>query len=296
MIQNPVYKGDMVQGKRKVVSFKTKRRALVPEADWIIVEDTHEGIVTKEEWAKAQTSKRKHCTRVLKDRPENLFGGIIRCADCGSAMSFSSQFQNGKMDYYYKCVRYNTHGKEACSSHRIPAALLSEIVLKDIQRNARLAASERNRLEEKLFMLRSNVTKNTASSQRKSIGNKEQRVLEIGVLIKKLFEEKVSGNLPDDVYLEMLTQYKMEKETLTIEIESLKSELEKTKNVADDITAWAKSIADAIDIKELDRDTLLTLIDYVEVKNPVIVNGIREYKIAIHYKFVGNLDKLDFAA
>lgn len=296
MVSNPVYKGDMVQGKRKVVSFKTKRRAVVPQEDWIIVEDTHEGIVSKELWATAQTSKRKYSTRVVKDRKENLFGGIIRCADCGSAMSFSTQFQNGKTDYYYKCARYNTHGKEACSSHRIPAKLLNEIVLKDIQKNARLLTADRAKLEEKLFLLRSNVERDNSSSQKKSLGKKEHRIIEIGVLIKKLFEEKVSGNLPEDVYLEMLTQYKEEKEQLTKEIETLKVDLEKTQNVIADITAWAKSIADAIEIKELDRDTLLTLIDYIEVMESVRVDSQRQYRIAIHYRFVGNLEGLHSAA
>ena len=50
---------------------------------------------------------------------------------------------------------------------------------------------------------------------------------------------------------------------LNKEIETIKADLEKTQNVIADITAWANSIADAIEIKELDRDTLLTLIDYV---------------------------------
>lgn len=94
----------------------------------------------------------------------------------------------------------------------------------------------------------------------------------------------------------MLSQYKAEKELLTKEIETLKSDLEKTQNVVADITAWAKSIADAIEIKELDRDTLLTLIDYVEVMDSVRVDNQRQYRIAIHYKFVGNLEGLYSAA
>ena len=44
----------MVQGKRRVTSFKTKSRAVVPEEDWIVVEDTHEAIVGKDVWARVQ--------------------------------------------------------------------------------------------------------------------------------------------------------------------------------------------------------------------------------------------------
>lgn len=95
---------------------------------------------------------------------------------------------------------------------------------------------------------------------------------------------------------DFLIDSKIKNSEVTKEIETLKSDLEKTQNVVADITAWAKSIADAIEIKELDRDTLLTLIDYVEVMDSVRVDNQRQYRIAIHYKFVGNLEGLYSAA
>jgi hypothetical protein len=51
-------------------------------------------------------------------------------------------------------------------------------------------------------------------------------------------------------------------------------------------------LADAIEIKELDRDTILTLIDYIEVLEPIKETERKEFRIKIHYKFVGNLDGL----
>lgn len=54
LLKNQVYIGNMVQGKRRVTSFKTKNRAVVPEEDWIVVEDTHEAIVGKDVWARVQ--------------------------------------------------------------------------------------------------------------------------------------------------------------------------------------------------------------------------------------------------
>ena len=54
LLKNQVYIGNMVQGKRRVTSFKTKSRAVVPEEDWIVVEDTHEAIVGKDVWARVQ--------------------------------------------------------------------------------------------------------------------------------------------------------------------------------------------------------------------------------------------------
>ena len=53
-IKSPVNKhvliinGNMVQGKRKVVSFKTKKHKFVKTDDWIMMENTHESIWDKE--------------------------------------------------------------------------------------------------------------------------------------------------------------------------------------------------------------------------------------------------------
>ena len=54
LMRNPVYIGNMVQGKRKVISFKTKQREVTPKDEWIIVENTHEALVDMETWEKVQ--------------------------------------------------------------------------------------------------------------------------------------------------------------------------------------------------------------------------------------------------
>ena len=49
ILSNEVYTGTIVQGKRKKVSFKSKKFIDLPEEDWIKVEDMHEAIVSKED-------------------------------------------------------------------------------------------------------------------------------------------------------------------------------------------------------------------------------------------------------
>jgi hypothetical protein len=45
-----MYIGNMVQGRCKKVSYKSKKKVYLPEADWIIVENTHEPIISKEQF------------------------------------------------------------------------------------------------------------------------------------------------------------------------------------------------------------------------------------------------------
>ena len=55
----------------------------------------------------------------------------------------------------------------------------------------------------------------------------------------------------------------------------------------DDIQAWADLIRQYRNLESLDRETVLRLIDHIEIGEKKIVNGQKEQEIRIHYKFVG---------
>ena len=42
--------------------------------------------------------------------------------------------------------------------------------------------------------------------------------------------------------------------------------------------------------KGLDRDTVLTLIDHIEVHETERINGEKRFRISVFYKFVGNIN------
>ena len=76
----------------------------------------------------------------------NLFHGIIYCATCGKSIQvryekvgrteqnrFTSEIWEPIDKAYYICQTYNRLGKSACTSHKIEARDLYNLVLKDIQ-------------------------------------------------------------------------------------------------------------------------------------------------------------------
>lgn len=54
ILKNRVYLGELVQGKRRVKSYKIHRAEALPEESWIVAGNTHEGIVSPSDFAKAQ--------------------------------------------------------------------------------------------------------------------------------------------------------------------------------------------------------------------------------------------------
>lgn len=54
ILKNRMYTGCMVQGKEKKLSYKSKKVVTVPPQQWIVVENTHEAIISKEQFEAVQ--------------------------------------------------------------------------------------------------------------------------------------------------------------------------------------------------------------------------------------------------
>lgn len=54
IIKNPIYTGCMVNGRKKVKTMGSKKKKNVNRKEWVIVEDTHEAIISREMFERAQ--------------------------------------------------------------------------------------------------------------------------------------------------------------------------------------------------------------------------------------------------
>ena len=54
ILRNPIYTGDLVQGRRRVKSYKVHQIEAVPEDEWVRVPDTHEAIISHETFERVQ--------------------------------------------------------------------------------------------------------------------------------------------------------------------------------------------------------------------------------------------------
>lgn len=54
ILQNRVYTGNLIQGKKKVENYRTHKLITTNKDEWIIVENNHEPIISKEEFDEVQ--------------------------------------------------------------------------------------------------------------------------------------------------------------------------------------------------------------------------------------------------
>lgn len=124
ILTNRVYTGTLEQGKYTKLNYKSQRSIKVQPKDWVRVEDTHEPIVTNSIFEIANNLLLRDI-QTGKTKP-SLFAGLLFCRDCHSQMVQRKRHYKNTDIIYYICSTHNKgHG---CSRHAIYYEDLLEIV------------------------------------------------------------------------------------------------------------------------------------------------------------------------
>ena len=103
ILNNEVYLGHSVGLRTTTISYKNKQRVERPESERFVVKNTHEALVTQEQWDIVQ-EVRQHKKRVPKHMDEpNIFSGLVFCADCGKPLVLHRASTIKKAEYNFKC-------------------------------------------------------------------------------------------------------------------------------------------------------------------------------------------------
>ena len=85
ILLNEVYIGNMVQGRVKKINYKSKKTLRLPKNQWKVVKNTHEPIIDKGIFLKAQEMiETRKQTRVKNH--DYLLKGIVYCHECGKKL------------------------------------------------------------------------------------------------------------------------------------------------------------------------------------------------------------------
>jgi hypothetical protein len=290
LLRNQAYIGNMVQGKREVISFKTKKVRRIDPEDWIIVENTHEPLVDRELWDRVQRRLTAH-RRVRETKKETigLFAGVLKCADCGSSLAYMRKRLKTTEKGVYRCSRYNNNGGKACTAHYIDEDVVREFVLNDIRQHAKLAVNEKERLASRLLASMKKNQSGESNAIRAKIREAENRLTVIASTLKSLYEDKCAGKIPESVFLNLMGDFTKEQAELEVTLPQLRAEFVDIQETTGEIADWLSLISSFMELDTLDRATVTGLIEIISVSERVKLGGKQTQELEIEYRFIGNL-------
>lgn len=293
ILMDEVYTGTLVQHKRKTKAIAGKKTVQVSKKDWIRSEGTHEAIVSKDDWDIVQSMMKTIKRDTNKKEDITIFKGLLACGDCGHAMrkrvdTYKSKKADEISKYlYYNCSTFRDFsGKRKelgdnapkCTSHYISDKLLRGIVIDDINK----IIGQVQNLEEMVKKNRNHLNKAT-NDYELEIQRRKKKIEQYKNRLKGAKNKWYDGKISDEEYETDKAEIEAEIKQVEVEVALLKK---KTNTTVSDIMSneWIKKLLENGRITELDRETVIELIDKIYV--------YEDKHIEIVYKFSDEFDDL----
>jgi len=278
ILADQVYTGDMVQGKHTSVGHK---QVLTKPVDWIVVRNTHEPLVSREVFAKAQAVREQMAskyTRTMKvPYSENILRGRVFCAHCGK--NLHRQRSHGR--YFYRCISNDRMGEGSCTGGiiHLPEPDLFDAILTIIRQKAEVVMGEALRLKQ---------CDGKIAAQKVQV---DQEINELGQQTQKnkairagLYENFVKGILTRAEYLEMQEDYSQKISGAVERVQQLQTRQAELERQMEHYTSMADKLAAA------GRDMTLSALLVNQLIKRVTVNGPDD--VSIDFSFEGGFERV----
>lgn len=275
ILSNQMYIGNMVQGKQRIISYKVHKAIQTPEDEWFIVENTHEAIIDKETFEKAQAISKRDTRTAPKQKKVYLFAGFLRCADCDRSMTKKSNrkkdAKGNDIEYtYYVCSTYALKDKGKCSRHSIKLETLTEAVLKAIQVQISLVSNMADIIAE---INKQPTTYNQSLRLEKQLSDKKKELEKTICVTDSLYMDWKCGEITRAEYMRMKAKFETQAEELKQVIAKIETEIQlSSKGIGND-DPYLKIFLKHKNIKKLNRGILVELIDtiYIHENNEITI-------------------------
>lgn len=304
ILRNPFYKGAHQVFRTHQKGIRSNTYDIIPREEWEIIENCHEAIVSPEEWDKVQELIDRRPTIMNGNACPfyNLFHGIIYCATCGKSMQvrYEKVGRTGKNRFtgeqrepidksYYICQTYNRLGKNACTSHKIEARDLYDLVLKDIQELATQALKDADAFYQRLSSRMERRYMADASQMQKERERLEARNHEIDEMFLNLYTDKAKGILSEQRFVKLTATMEQEQEENQRRLQELMRMLQQSDAQESEVRTFIREIRQYATIQELDETVLNRLISKILVGEVKKVDGQKVQEFRIVYNFVGEI-------
>ena len=203
ILQSEIYTGKLVQGRTETIAHNQVSR---DRSKWIVVEDTHEAIISQEIFDKVQKrmseKKEEYLKKNINPYPENILKGKIFCGHCGIRMNRHRSVRKKVADrYIFYCLTNARYKRGGCENDYIYEEELLSAIMTALKVQANVLLERKKKLS---FALNDNVSVNRHNEKIKKLKayiSKNQNFL------SSLYENLVNGLITPEEYRDMRKSY-----------------------------------------------------------------------------------------
>ena len=159
-----------------------------------------------------------------------------------------------------------------------------------IRCKAMWAQNSRETLRTQLLAREQNASAERTRTLQAELNAIGKRLPELDKLIQSAYEDKVLGRIPESVCVNLLNQYEAERREKQERHKELTGQLAASRETESSVDAWLDMMQDYAQLEELDRPTLVRLIQKIEISERYPVDDHEERDIHIYYNFVGYIE------
>ena len=260
MVTSEIYIGNLVWNRTGSISYKDHRQIYKPKSEWVIVEGTHEGIISVEDFNKIQETIKERLSK--KKRPEKLtiYKYKIKCADCGRSMCKMEDFRDGRTSSNFYCRNYKTTSSK-CSPHKIKTSELDSMVIEAILMQIKSVLN----IEKTINKIKENSKTTNKDEYEKQILKLNNDIDKIKRLKKVAYEDWKLERISKEEFINYSNDYEKSIENLNNEIKVYENKIESSLRDIKADEYWIEHFRRNKKIKSLSREVIEELIDCIYV-------------------------------
>ena len=287
ILEQKDYLGNTYNFKTTKKSYKSKKVIRNPEEKQAVFENTHVALIDQETWDLVQQARQSK-RRPTKMGDMGMFSGMVYCADCGNKLHLCRTKSWDRSLDNYVCGTYKRKRGE-CSAHYIRSTVLETLVLDNLRKVIAYVRDYEDDFARQVTENKAAEQMQVLSASKRQLEQQARRITEIDNIIKRLYEDNLSGKLSDSRFSKMSADYEKEQQ----ELESDYAELKKTVDAFEEkdlnIKSFLKCVRKYTEPCELTPDILHELVEKIIVYAPDKSSGHRTQQIDIYYNFVGKI-------
>ena len=255
ILRNEVYIGNLVQGKHKSASYRTKKRVAAEQENWSVVEGTHEPIISYEQFSIVHDRLEKHTRVSPYNEATYLLSGFVICGHCGHHMG---RTHNGVKDARYRC-NLHLRAPDKCQCTSVKEGLLKSVVLEALQQQIEELVDAKAVIDQARSATR-NPNQNEYAMALKKVEREKEKLSEAKF---KLYFDYQSGLISQEDYLQFGKRFESaiaEQDSNMEKIQKSIAELQDSRRLDDEFIEYFRAYGN---INDLNREIMNHLIDRV---------------------------------